>query len=79
MLLDDHFSIAGTLIEAWASMTSFQPKDGSFEPAEGRRNGERDFHRETRSNDTQGSRPGGKAVPGRDVRDQHHRARIGRG
>ena len=32
LLSDDHFSVDGTLIEAWASMTSFRPKDGSGEP-----------------------------------------------
>ena len=30
---DDHFSVDGTLIEAWASLKSFRPKDGSGEPA----------------------------------------------
>jgi len=28
LLSDDHFSVDGTLIEAWASMNSFRPKDG---------------------------------------------------
>jgi transposase len=55
LLSDDHFSVDGTLIEAWASMKSFQPKDGSGEPPAGGRNGERDFHGETRSNDTHAS------------------------
>src|SRR6516165_6239536 len=32
LLSDGHFSVDGTLIEAWASMTSFRPKDGSGEP-----------------------------------------------
>src|SRR5712692_10076444 len=27
LLSDDHFSVDGTLIEAWASMKSFRPKD----------------------------------------------------
>jgi transposase len=31
-LLNDHFSVDGTLIEAWASTKSFRPKDGSGEP-----------------------------------------------
>ena len=34
----------GTLIEAWASMKRFRPKDGSGAPPIGGRNGERDFH-----------------------------------
>src|SRR5947208_8270102 len=29
LLSDEHFSVDGTLIEAWASHKSFQPKDGS--------------------------------------------------
>jgi Transposase domain (DUF772) len=52
LLSDDHFSVDGTLIEAWASLKSFRPKDGSGElPAPGR-NGERDFHGEKRGNET---------------------------
>ena len=46
LLSTDHFSVDGTLIEAWASVKSVKPKDGSGErPAEGGgRNTERDFH-----------------------------------
>lgn len=55
LLSSDHFSVDGTLIEAWASMKSFRPKDGSGEPPTGGRNGERDFHREKRSNETHAS------------------------
>ena len=28
-VVDEHFSVDGTLIEAWASQKSFRPKDGS--------------------------------------------------
>ena len=38
LLSDDHFSVDGTLIEAWASMKSFRPKDGSGEPPAAGRN-----------------------------------------
>jgi transposase len=55
LLSDDHFSVDGTLIEAWASMKSFRPKDGSGNPPDPGRNGERDFHGEKRSNDTHAS------------------------
>jgi transposase len=57
LLSTDHFSVDGTLIEAWASMKSFKPKDGSGEPPaeRGGRNGETDFHGEKRSNDTHAS------------------------
>jgi transposase len=53
LLSSEHFSVDGTLIEAWASMKSFVPKDGSNPPATGTgRNAERDFHGEKRKNDT---------------------------
>ena len=52
LLSSEHFSVDGTLIDAWASMKSFRPKDGSGDPPGPGRNGERDFHGETRSNET---------------------------
>jgi len=55
LLSDDHFSVDGTLIEAWASMKSFRPKDGSGEPPAPGRNCERNFHCEKRSNQTHAS------------------------
>jgi transposase len=57
LLSTDHFSVDGTLIEAWASMKSFKPKDGSDEPPAdgGGRNREADFHGKKRSNDTHAS------------------------
>jgi hypothetical protein len=45
----------GTLIDAWASMKSFRPKDGSGEPPGPGRNGERNFRKEKRSNETHAS------------------------
>ena len=55
LLSSEHFSVDGTLIEAWASMKSFRPKDGSGAPPGPGRNGERDFHGEKRSNETHAS------------------------
>ena len=55
LLSDEHFSVDGTLIDAWASMKSFRPKDGSGEPPGPGRNGERSFHGEKRSNETHAS------------------------
>jgi transposase len=59
LLSDEHFSIEGTLIEAWASMKSFKPTaEAGGEPpagAGGGRNPERDFHGERRRNDTHAS------------------------
>jgi transposase len=52
LLSDDHFSVNGTLIEAWASIKSFRPKDGSDEPPGPGRNAERNFHKQKRSNET---------------------------
>ena len=46
LLSDEHFSLDGTLIEAWASQKSFRPKDGSGE--DDRTN----FHGQRRKNDT---------------------------
>ncbi len=56
LLSSEHFSVDGTLIDAWASMKSFQPKDGSGPPQGPGRNGERDFHGQKRSNETHSSK-----------------------
>ena len=57
LLSDEHFSVDGTLIEAWASMKSFRPKDGGGDdaPRAAGRNAERDFRGERRSNATHAS------------------------
>jgi transposase len=55
LLSDEHFSVDGTLIQAWASMKSFRRKDGSDEPPGPGRNGERNFRKEKRSNETHAS------------------------
>ena len=57
LLSSDHFSVDGTLIEAWASMKSVRPKDGlDNPPAEGGgRNQEADFHGQKRTNGTHAS------------------------
>lgn len=55
LLSDEHFSVDGTLIQAWASMKSFRRKDGSGDPPSPGRNGERNFRGETRSNETHAS------------------------
>jgi transposase len=55
LLSDEHFSVDGSLIEAWASQKSFSPKDedGGAGPAEGEgRNPSVDFHGERRTNET---------------------------
>jgi len=55
LLSDEHFSVDGTLIKAWASMKSFRRKDGQDEPPAPGRNGERNFKGEKRSNETHAS------------------------
>jgi transposase len=50
LLSDEHFSVDGTLIEAWASQKSFRPKDGS-----GDDDGGANFHGQKRKNDTHAS------------------------
>ena len=57
LLSDEHFSVDGTLIEAWASHKSFQRKGGSSPPSSPGRNGEADFHGQRRPNETHQSSP----------------------
>ena len=52
LLSDEHFSVDGTLIEAWASQKSFQRKDQPAPPPEDPGNPTVDFHGEQRRNDT---------------------------
>jgi transposase len=54
LLSAEHFSVDGTLIEAWASMKSFRPKDpgDGNSPEGGGRNAPVDFKGEKRSNET---------------------------
>ena len=57
LLSSEHFSVDGTLIEAWAGMKSFVAKEGGDPPADrgrggGSRNAERDFRGKKRKNDT---------------------------
>jgi transposase len=55
LLSTQHFSVDGTLIEAWASIKSFKPKDppeGGDDPSGNGRNAPADFRGEKRSNAT---------------------------
>jgi transposase len=49
---DEHFTVDGTLIEAWASLKSFQNKDQQSTPPDDPGNPTVDFHGEKRSNET---------------------------
>jgi transposase len=61
LLSDEHFSVDGTLVDAWASMKSFRPKVGPDDDGSGDgsppagRNAERNFRGEKRSNETHAS------------------------
>lgn len=57
LLSSDHFSVDGTLVEAWASMKSFRPRDEPDRPdgGDGGRNPTVDFRAEKRSNATHAS------------------------
>src|SRR6202022_3334723 len=53
LLSDEHFTVDGTLLEAWASLKSFRPKEaGPTPPPDDPGNPTVNFHGETRSNDT---------------------------
>lgn len=52
LLSDEHFSVDGTLIEAWASQKSFQKKDQESGGPSDSGNTSIDFHGEKRTNDT---------------------------
>jgi transposase len=53
---DEHFTVDGTLIEAWASVKSFQRRDQKHTPPDDPGNPTVNFHGESRSNDTHESK-----------------------
>lgn len=57
LLSMEHFSVDGTLIQAWASQKSFRPKDGSDDqtPSGPGRNAQADWKGKARSNETHAS------------------------
>src|SRR5258708_35951711 len=57
LLSDEHFTVDGTLLEAWASLKSFQRKDAKHSvPPDDPGNASVDFHGEKRSNETHESK-----------------------
>jgi transposase len=57
LLSDEHFTVDGTLLEAWASVKSYQRKDGkNAVPPDDPGNATVDFHGEKRSNETHESK-----------------------
>src|SRR5271156_425320 len=61
LMSDEHFTVDGTLLEAWASLKSFRPKDSKQDPPEDPGNPTVDFHGQTRSNQTHESTTDGDA------------------
>ena len=55
LLSDEHFTVDGTLLEAWASHKSFKPKGGAERPPDDPKNPTVNFHGQTRRNDTHAS------------------------
>jgi len=70
LLSDAHFSVDGTLLEAWASQKSYRPRDEDDPPTGGSRNAEVDFHGERRRRDTHVSRTDPQALLYRKSRGQ---------
>jgi transposase len=57
LLSDEHFTVDGTLLEAWASVKSYQRKDAKNDvPPDDPGNATVDFHGEKRSNETHASK-----------------------
>jgi len=52
LLSDEHFTVDGTLLEAWASHKSFKPKDTPPTPPDDPKNPTVNFHGQVRRNDT---------------------------
>lgn len=74
LLSDDHFTVDGTLLEAWASLKSLRPKDDQDGPASGGfKNPDVDFRGQRRSNETHASTTDPEALlarkgPGKETR-----------
>jgi transposase len=73
LLSDDHFTVDGTLLEAWASLKSVQGKDRDDWPSGGFKNPDVDYRGQKRSNQTHSSRTDPQALlarkgPGKETR-----------
>ncbi len=74
LISEDHFSVDGTLLQAWASQKSVRPRDDQDPPASGGgKNPEVDFHGEKRTNETHVSRTDPEALFARKGRGQEAR------
>ena len=75
LISDDHFTVDGTLLQAWASLKSVRPRDEGDPPAAqgGGRNPDVDFHGQQRTNGTHVSRTDPEARLARKGRGQETR------
>lgn len=73
LISEDHFTVDGTLLQAWASLKSFRPRDDQDPPQGGGRNAPSDFHGHHRSNETHQSRTDPEARLARKGRHQEAR------
>jgi transposase len=71
LLSDEHFSVDGTLIRAWASNKSLVPRDGPPPPTSGPKNNPTvDFKNQTRKNDTHVSKTDPEAMLARKSKNE---------
>lgn len=74
LISEDHFSVDGTLLQAWASQKSVRPRDDQDHPVGGGgKNLEVDFHGERRTNETHVSTTDPEALFARKGRGQEAR------
>lgn len=78
LLSEDHFTVDGTLLDAWASMKSVHPRDdGEEPPAGGGKNPTVDFRGERRLNETHVSRTDPQARLAKKARGEAARLAYG--
>ena len=79
LLSDEHFTVDGTLIEAWAGHKSFKRKADRAHPPDDPGNPSVDFHGERRRNDTHQSTTDPQALLGAQEAGQGSQAQLCRG
>ena len=78
LVSEDHFTVDGTLLQAWASIKSVRPRDQQDPPAgPSAKNPDVDFHGQTRTNDTHVSSTDSEAKLARKGRGQETRLCFG--
>lgn len=78
LISDDHFTVDGTLLQAWASLKSVKPRDDDqAPPSTGSKNADVDFHGQRRTNETHRSTTDPEARIARKGRGQEARLCFG--